>query len=97
MNNFPHLFADAFQNPPFCYFATFDRQEYLDKTICRHFDKQYFRHCYVTEDGRGTDTSQTIGKGTDFGTDPESFSALNHMKRHENYCFLAYVTLDFVC
>ena len=56
-----------------------------------------FRHCYVTWHGQGTDTSQVIGKGTDFGTDPESFSAWNLMKRHENYCFSAYVTGDFVC
>ena len=72
---FSTLVADAFQNPPFCCFATFGHQECLDKTICHHFDKKYFRLCYITVDGRETNTSQTIGKGTDFGTDPESFSA----------------------
>ena len=38
-SNFPQWEDDAFQSPPFCYLATFDRQECLDKTICRHFDK----------------------------------------------------------
>ena len=42
---FTHQYADAFRKPPFCCFATFDRQVCLDKMICRHFDKEHFRHC----------------------------------------------------